>query len=60
MNVLWILAILFVVVTFVFIALALMYPEWVGITGKVAKRMEAEQRGDLPPPETTPQDPPQK
>lgn len=46
MEIIWILGVLFIFVTLVFVTIALLYPEWVGITGSVAKRIEAEQRGD--------------
>lgn len=48
MEIFWILLLLFVVVTMVFVGLAVMFPEWVGITGSVAKQMEADQRGEEP------------
>lgn len=46
MEIAWMLGILFVASTVVFMAIALLYPEWVGITGKVAKEFEKQQRGD--------------
>ncbi len=54
MEIAWMLGLLFVFVTGVFIVIALMFPEWVGITGKVAKEFEKQQRGD-PPPKTDPE-----
>lgn len=44
MEVLWILGGLFLVTTFVFVAVAVFFPEWVGITGNVAKRIESGHR----------------
>lgn len=49
MEIAWALGIFFTLSTVVFIAIALIYPEWVGITGKVAKEFEKQQRGDNPP-----------
>ncbi len=40
----------FIVVTAIFIAVAVFLPEWVGITGKRAKEIMVEQQGDLAPP----------
>jgi uncharacterized membrane protein (DUF485 family) len=48
MEIIWILAGLFIFVTIVFIALAVFFPEWVGITGKVARKHMSEQSGDEP------------
>lgn len=42
----WAMAALFVFVTLIFVAIALLFPEWVGITGKVAREFERQQRGD--------------
>jgi hypothetical protein len=42
----WILLGLFIVVTLIFVAVALFFPELVGITGQVAKEIEKEHRGD--------------
>lgn len=44
MEVLWILGGIFTVTTFVFVAIAIFFPEWVGITGRVAKRIESSHR----------------
>lgn len=46
MEIGWLLGILFTLSTLVFIVIAVMFPEWVGITGKVAKEFEKQQRGD--------------
>lgn len=42
----WILGGLFVFVSLVFIVIAFVFPEAVGITGKIAKKIEEEHRGD--------------
>lgn len=44
MEILIVLGGLFSFVTILFIAIAVFYPEWVGITGNVAKTIEAEHR----------------
>ena len=49
MEIIFILAGLFAFVTIVFMALAVFFPEWVGITGKVAKQHMKEQAGDEAP-----------
>lgn len=36
----------FVFVTLVFVAVAVFFPEWVGITGKRAKEIQEHQRSD--------------
>lgn len=41
--------IFFIVVTMIFIAIAVFLPEWMGITGKKAKQIIAEQQQDTPP-----------
>lgn len=48
--ILWAMLGLFVLVTLIFVVIALMFPEWVGITGKVARDFERQQRGDAAPP----------
>lgn len=40
--------IFFMIITAVFIAIAFLFPEWVGITGKAAKAIQQHQRGDPP------------
>ncbi len=52
MELIWILAILFVFVTIVFMAIAFFLPEWVGITGQKAKQTMRDQAGDPPPPDS--------
>lgn len=49
MEIAWLLGGLFVFVTLVFLVIAVALPEWVGITGKVAKEFEKQQRGETPP-----------
>jgi len=44
MEIGWILGGLFSIVTLVFIAIALMAPEWVGIQGRVARKIEESHR----------------
>ncbi len=51
----WILGILFVVLTMVYIAVTIIAPELVGITGAKAKEILKEQQGD-----TVPQDLPEQ
>ncbi len=46
MEMFWILAALFITITFAFVAMAFLFPEMVGITGKVSKDIERHQRGD--------------
>ncbi len=46
MDLAWILGGLFVFVTLIFIAFAVFFPEWVGITGKKARQTMKEQQGD--------------
>jgi hypothetical protein len=47
----WILGGVFVVTTLIFIALAVLFPEFVGIQGKLAEKIEADQREQSPPKE---------
>lgn len=51
MEIYWIMGALFIVVTFVFVVVAVLFPEWVGIQGKVAQEFERQQRGEAPPDE---------
>jgi type II secretory pathway pseudopilin PulG len=44
MDIILSMSIFFVVVTMIFIAIALLLPEWMGITGKRAKKIIEEQR----------------
>jgi hypothetical protein len=48
MEIIFILAGLFAFVTILFLVIAVFFPEWVGITGKVAKQHMKEQAGDDP------------
>ena len=46
MEVFWILTFFFAFITIVFIAFAYFFPEWVGITGKTAKKVQEHQQKD--------------
>ncbi len=46
MEIIWILIGFFALCTIAFIAIAIYYPEWVGITGKRAKEIQKHQKGD--------------
>ena len=46
MELFWAMFIFFMVITAIFIAIAFMFPEWVGITGKAALEIQKHQRGD--------------
>jgi hypothetical protein len=48
MDMIWVLLIFFIFVTMLFVVIALMFPEWVGITGKKALEIQKHQRGDTP------------
>lgn len=50
MEVGWIIGGFFLFCLIVFIAVAIMLPEWVGITGKKAKDIMSHQQGDSSPP----------
>ncbi len=50
MEIGWIMGIIFVFVTVIFIAIAFLLPEWVGITGKKAQEVMREQQGEHNPP----------
>lgn len=52
----WILAALFVFVTLVFVVIAVLFPEWVGITGKKAQEYMRDQHGDLDSAQKSPQE----
>lgn len=43
----WILGGFFIFVTLLFIAIAIFFPEWVGITGKKARENIREHKGDF-------------
>lgn len=46
MEIIWILIGFFALSTIAFIAIAIYFPEWVGITGKKAKEIQKHQKGD--------------
>lgn len=48
MEIGWILGGVFVLTTIIFMAVAVFFPEWVGITGKKARETMKEQQGDGP------------
>ena len=48
MNLFWIMFMFFTFITIIFVALAFLFPEWFGITGKVAKEIQKHQQGDDP------------
>ena len=43
----------FIIITMIFVAVAIFLPEWIGITGKRAKEVISEQQGDVIPPPTS-------
>lgn len=45
MEILWVIGAFFVFCLFIFFAVAIFFPEWVGITGKKAKDIMAHQQG---------------
>lgn len=40
----WVLIFFFAFITIIFVAFAIFYPEWVGITGKKAKQIQDHQK----------------
>lgn len=40
----WALIFFFALITIIFVAFAIFYPEWVGITGKKARQIQAHQK----------------
>lgn len=46
MDLIWGLLIFFIFITVIFLVIALMFPEWVGITGKRALEIQKHQSGD--------------
>lgn len=46
MDLIWVMFTFFIVVTVVFIAIAMAFPEWVGITGKKALEIQKHQHTD--------------
>lgn len=50
MDIVMAMAIFFIIVTMIFISVAIFLPEWMGITGKRAKQIIAEQQAESKPP----------
>jgi len=46
MDLIWGLLIFFIFITMAFLVIALMFPEWVGITGKKALEIQKHQSGE--------------
>ncbi len=46
MELFWAMFIFFMIITAVFLVIAFVFPEWVGITGKAALKIQEHQRGD--------------
>lgn len=46
MELFWAMFIFFMIITAVFLVISFMFPEWVGITGKAALKIQEHQRGD--------------
>ncbi len=46
MNLFWIMFIFFTFITLIFVVLAFLFPEWFGITGSVAKKIQKHQQED--------------
>ena len=46
MNLFWIMFMFFTFITIIFVVLAFLFPEWFGITGKIAKDIQKHQQGD--------------
>lgn len=46
MELVWAMFIFFLVITAIFLVIAFLFPEWVGITGKAALKIQAHQRGE--------------
>lgn len=44
MEIFWIMGAFFLFVTFIYVVISLMFPEWVGITGKKALEIQKEQQ----------------
>lgn len=44
MEIFWIMGAFFVFITFLYVVISLMFPEWVGITGKKALQIQKEQQ----------------
>jgi len=54
MDITWMMGIFFVFLAFVYIALVIFVPEWVGIQGRTARKIEESHTGQ--PPEETDRD----
>jgi lipopolysaccharide export LptBFGC system permease protein LptF len=50
MDIVMAMAFFFIIVTMIFVAVAVFLPEWLGITGKRAKQIIAEQQAESKPP----------
>jgi hypothetical protein len=48
MTLTWLLLGFFIFVTMIFLVIAFLFPEWVGITGSKAKEIQKHQQGDEP------------
>lgn len=48
MGIVLAMAIFFVIVTMVFVAVAVFLPEWLGITGKEARKIMAQHKQEVP------------
>lgn len=49
MELVWIMGLFFIFITFVFFVLAFFFPEWLGITGKKAHEVMASHQEEPPP-----------
>ncbi len=54
MDLLWIMTGFFIFVTILFVVVAMVFPEWFGITGKKALEIQKHQREDEPPSDQKP------
>lgn len=46
MDLIWIMFIFFIFITILFVVLAMAFPEWFGITGKTALKIQKHQHGE--------------
>ncbi len=44
----WVMLGFFIFITILFLVLAVLFPEWFGITGQVALKIQEHQKGDKP------------
>lgn len=51
MELIWVMGLFFIFITFVFLVLAFFFPEWLGITGTKAKEVIASHQEEQPSPE---------